>query len=87
MKELLYIALVIIVLIYCGNTSIQLHPFKIHMETWHRPLAAIMLFASIYVYDVYECRYNYRKGFKDGINHVIKNITEDGSGKDIQKQS
>lgn len=71
MREIIFLVFAAVVFIICGNTTIQFNPFKIHMETWHRPLAAALLFAAMFVYDTFESRYNYKKGFKDGIEHVI----------------
>lgn len=81
MKEIFFLILAVVVFIICGNTTVQFNPFKIQMETWHRPLAAVLLFAAMFIYDTYEGKYNYKKGFKDGINHVI-NETKDESRKD-----
>lgn len=80
MKELGILFIVVVVALYIGNLRIQLDPFQIRLETWHRSVSALLLWAAIYVYDVYESRLNYKHGFKKGIEHVV------GSVNDIMKE-
>lgn len=76
MKEAGILLLVVIVALYIGNLRIQINPFEIRLETWHRTVAALFLWAAIYVYDVYESRLNYRHGLKKGIEHVVGQVND-----------
>lgn len=85
MKYFVVALLMVVTALYVSNCSIQLNPFKIRLETWHRGVAALLLWGAVFIYDVFESRYNYKKGFRDGIDYVIKGIKGDESREDIQK--
>lgn len=78
---IIYYSILAVILIICllffGNTTIQFNPFKITIEKWWIPLGYLLMILGFCVYTIGEQKHHYKKGINDTIETITKHTNKD----------
>lgn len=77
MKIAIYIIILLAVLIYSGNPTINFKAFTVSFEKPYLPFAIFFLIASIAMYTMQYNTIGYKKGYKEAVNDCLEIINDE----------
>ena len=72
MKIILFIAILIIALLWVGKLTITFSPFSISLPCWYKAVGILLFWLSVVIYTTGEHARGYSKGFDDGVKKCIE---------------
>ena len=82
-----YIILILIAVIILAKTTISFDPFKIQAEQKMYALGWLLFFVGMVIMIVSTGTSNYEKGYKEGIDDLIKMTTKEKIEKSIKEET
>lgn len=76
MKIILFVFVLIIAAVFISHTTIEFRPFHISCRYWYRGVGFILFLAGLTMMHVGDYQIGYEKGFKEGVDEIMKLIEE-----------